>query len=333
MPVATPTIPAGALLYEDNSSSVTFSAGWTQVFDARASAGHYRRSSQVGATATFSFDVEDGSVRWGAIRGPSGGRADVAVDGVFQRTVDLYAPTAGYWYETVFTPLPGHHSLRITVRGDADVAATGADVAVDFFEVLESVAGRGFTLQSQPVTMSWGTGTAQTGFVLARISDSETSVLPPGGAQLPSWATSYTDSTAALGAWFCYSLFAMRGSDAIGSSDVLCLIPNVHSGDAPSDFRVRLDQSNVATLSWGPPSPFVTDITGYVVLTLLSGQRVIPVALNAGTGFNIQDDTGGQPTCYVLVAMSGATPLGNSDALCAAPGFSSLGSAALARSR
>jgi hypothetical protein len=248
----------------------------------------------------------------------------VAIDGVFVATVDLYAPTMEYWYSSLYTPQPGRHTLRVTVRGDAHPSATGAEVTVDFFEVVERVGGRGMTLGSPPATFSWSTGTAQTGYLLARLSQSGSVVLPLSGTPLPRTSTSYVDHGPLSEASYCYMLLAMRGSDSIGHSDLLCLLPNLHTGLVPQGFAARLNESSTATLSWVPPSFPVPELAGYV-LVVLGGPEprtlVFPPSVFTGT-----DDTQGSPRCYILVAISATQAIGNSDAICVVPGLSHLGS-------
>ena len=302
---------------------MSYSAGWTQVLDGASSAGHYRRASQIGATATFTFDLDSGTVRWGAVRGPTGGRADVAIDGVFVATVDLYAPSAEYWFGSLYTPQPGRHTLRVSVRGDAHPAATGAEVTVDFFEVAERVGGRGMTLGSPPASFSWSSGTAQTGYLLARLSQSGAVVLPASGTPLPRTSTSYTDPGPLSESSYCYVLLAMRGTDSIGHSDLLCLLPNLRTGIVPQGFSARLNESSNATLSWLPPTIPVPELAGYV-LVALGGTEPRTKTFAPGV-FTTVDDTQGSPRCYILVAISATQAIGNSDAICVVPGLSQLG--------
>ncbi|HZT06023.1 MAG TPA: S8 family serine peptidase, partial [Chloroflexota bacterium] len=97
--VAAPSPAPGADRFEDNSSAMSYSSSsaWAQVLDGAASAGHYRRSSQVASSAAFTVTGGDGTlVRWGAVRGPTSGNADVSLDGAFVATVDLYAPATTF---------------------------------------------------------------------------------------------------------------------------------------------------------------------------------------------------------------------------------------------
>ena len=316
-PGPSPTVPLGGLRYEDNSSAITYSAGWTQVLDPRASAEHYRRSAQVGATASFAFDSAGGTVRWAALLGPSGGRADVAIDGVFLATIDLYAPNPGSAVVALYATAAGRHTLRVTVRGDANAASAGTDVNVDFFETVEVVGGRNFTLLDQPVHLFWLPGTAQTGYRVARVSSSGTVLLPPGGP-LAASATTYTDSTATGEPWYCYGVVPVRDADGLASSDVLCLVTGVRSTPALAGFTIRLNQTSVATLQW--PAPLLSH-TGYVLIAIGPTTRYLPFARGVTMA---DDDTGGAPICYVLVALEGDVPVANTDGLCAAPGLSSL---------
>lgn len=65
------------------------------------------------------------------------GKADVALDGVRDATIDLYSPTEVYEqvvYSNAGLEL-GNHTLTVTVRGDRNSASTGNLVTTDAFEL------------------------------------------------------------------------------------------------------------------------------------------------------------------------------------------------------
>jgi hypothetical protein len=325
-------VPAGAQRYEDNSSAISYSAGWTQILDQGSSAGHYRRSAQPGATASFAFTGSGGAIGWSALRGPSAGRADVALDGVFVATVDLYAPQVERGFIAGFAVPPDRHTLRITVRGDANPAATGADVTVDYFDVVEVVGGRGFSIQRESngfldrVVATWQSGAAQDGYFVLRVANDVPQVLPAGGQPLPKSATSYLDPVVAPNALSCYLVVPIAASVGtspapIANSDVLCTLGGIRTGLSTDTIAVRLDQSSLARINWTIPSA-LTGLAPEFTLIALGGSE--PEAIPVAGALQFTHETGGVPRCYGVVVNAGGTPIGLSDVVCAVPGLARL---------
>ena len=65
---------------------------------------------------------------------PSGGTADVYLDGKLHRTVDVYpdekARKNGESVWHVFKLKPGKHSVRLSVRGEPYAGSTGSDIGI-----------------------------------------------------------------------------------------------------------------------------------------------------------------------------------------------------------
>jgi len=122
-----------AARYQENSSTVTYPVGtWTRAEWDQALGGHSAYADKAGATARFRFTGS--RVSWVATKAPNRGKADVWVDGVFARTVDLYAAEARP-RSVVFTRswvMSGAHAVTIKVRGTAGRPT----VVVDSFGVL-----------------------------------------------------------------------------------------------------------------------------------------------------------------------------------------------------
>jgi len=185
-----------------------------------------------------------------------------------------------------------------------------------------SIGGRGFALGSGPSgdEMVWTAGAAQTGYVVARIREAGTTILPAAGS-LPAAAASYTDVSAVSGLFSCYLLVPFGTAGVLGNSDALCSIPDSGSGSGgPQGTAIQLNQSTMATLAWTPPG----GQTGYTVYTIpMNGAAVGSFTLAAPLRRTMHD-TGGVPTCYVVAAMAGAGVAGTSDVLCALPGYAAL---------
>lgn len=202
-------------------------------------------------------------------------------------------------------------------------ATTVAHVA---FTPPPTLGGAGFSLTLPPSgvhAFAWTGGNAQSGYRLLRTSSGNTTWLPTSGP-LPPNATSYVDPSATPGEE-CYALVPISGQTVLGISDPLCAIAGVQAGTAPpTAFSVTLNQSAISTLRWTPPG----GQSGYTLYILPVGSTSAPtqIALPA-SATSATNDTGNAVTCYVLVALAGTTSMGNTDALCAIPGVTTMGGA------
>ena len=182
------------------------------------------------------------------------------------------------------------------------------------------IGGRGFAVGGAlgGRELLWTTGTVQSGYAIARIAGGATTILP---SLLPGTATQHTDAAAPAGQLNCYALLPFNGTGLVGNSDLLCSVPNTHSvTGAPANAMVQLNQSSMATIAWSPPG----GQTGFTLLTIpLNGspQGAVPLPAVATRAMH---ETGGVPTCYAVLALTGAAVTGNSDILCAIPGHSDL---------
>ena len=105
--------------YSEQSSLVTYKGSWPRRYhtDYR---GNYARSAAVrGASATFRF--KGSAVAWAGAVGPDRGRANVYIDGVFKKTVDLHATSfraQNILYQVTFSR-SASHTLKVVVLGTA----------------------------------------------------------------------------------------------------------------------------------------------------------------------------------------------------------------------
>jgi hypothetical protein len=103
----------------------------------RGSSDAYRGSSESEASATFTFT--GGKIIWIAHRDKDLGIAQVYLDGMYIRSVDLYSVGAVYQYP-VFESVPlkyGEHTIRIVVTGNRNRSSGGTAVPIDAFDVTE----------------------------------------------------------------------------------------------------------------------------------------------------------------------------------------------------
>jgi hypothetical protein len=164
------------------------------------------------------------------------------------------------------------------------------------------------------VVLNWTGGTAQDGYLIWRLPDG--ALLGP----VPASATTFTDPTPPAGGT-CHTIMPFTGNPptTLGNSDVLCSFSGHRSGAAPLLFTLRANQSETGTLSWAhPPAP---GRTAYLLVTI-GANAPGPVILPAAATTASQPMTG--PTCFVLYTVSGSTPIGNTDPICAMPGLASL---------
>ncbi|TLM99049.1 MAG: SpoIID/LytB domain-containing protein [Actinobacteria bacterium] len=122
--------------YEDSDSRARYGGSWTVFRSANLSGGAYRYAAKAGASATFAF--KGTGFRWVTSTGPTGGRADVYLDGAKKATVSLYA--SSYRYQRPAWTVTGlsadtTHTVVVKVTGTRDRASGGTNVGVDAVEV------------------------------------------------------------------------------------------------------------------------------------------------------------------------------------------------------
>ena len=99
-------------------TSVAFTGTWATRSSSNYLGGHERWTSETGASATFTTTGRTFS--WVAVRGSSRGTAQVFVDGVLAKTVNLSLSSTKYRYVVFSTTLSSaSHSIRIVFTGAA----------------------------------------------------------------------------------------------------------------------------------------------------------------------------------------------------------------------
>jgi hypothetical protein len=128
----------GSTTYDDDTVNVNipglFTYGtWVGRRNQGTRFGAYRVSGSANATASFSFDGKQ--VTWTTARGPAYGKAQMWVDGVLKKTVDLYNASQQWQFPVAVTGLGyGHHTVVIKVLGTKKPLSTGTGVVCDGFE-------------------------------------------------------------------------------------------------------------------------------------------------------------------------------------------------------
>jgi hypothetical protein len=128
---------------EENDGPVVYSGSWLfngtmrNWSDTSLTTGTGTAASSATAGSRADLTFKGTGVTWVGLRGPGVGIADVYLDGVFARQVDLYSETEQV-QAPVFTATglaPGTHTLRIEATGTKNAAAQTARVIVDTFDV------------------------------------------------------------------------------------------------------------------------------------------------------------------------------------------------------
>jgi hypothetical protein len=182
-----------------------------------------------------------------------------------------------------------------------------------------SAGGRGLTLQSDSsgVRLTWQGGQGQSGYAVYRLGASPASIST--SANLPASATSVFDPfVTVMGGPICYLVVA-TGVNPEVRSDLLCVHVNTRSPvGAPQHAAIRLDESDLATLSWA--APVGGGEVAYGVLPLLPDGELVALPPSAKS---VTLPTKG-PTCY-LVLVATAAGVGNADVLCGIPSVATIG--------
>ncbi|MBM3133761.1 MAG: hypothetical protein FJZ89_00390 [Chloroflexi bacterium] len=94
--------------------------------------GEYVRWTFTGTAVSLIHNTQD-----------NGGEADVTVDGLYTKTVDMYSPAQTWQVETVIsnTLSPGAHTITVTVKGTHHFTSSGYYVFVDAFRSGTTTSG------------------------------------------------------------------------------------------------------------------------------------------------------------------------------------------------
>jgi hypothetical protein len=114
---------------QETSANIRWSGAWSSASDSRFSGGAARRTSSGGRVATYTFTGRD--IGWVTARSTVGGRAEVRIDGVLVRTIDVDSTATGFrrMLFTAHLASGGTHRIEIGPKGDGRVT-------VDAFVVL-----------------------------------------------------------------------------------------------------------------------------------------------------------------------------------------------------
>ena len=117
-------------IYQEGGSRFTWKGAWTTATGAEFSGGAARSSVAAGATSRVVF--WGSAVAWVAPRGPDSGLAQVWIDGVLSRTIDLVtsAPMPARVVYAKAWSAPGTHTLVVKVVGTSGRPRVDVDAVV-----------------------------------------------------------------------------------------------------------------------------------------------------------------------------------------------------------
>jgi hypothetical protein len=129
----TATATARLAQAQEDNAAVVSAGGWKRVTQTGASGGYVKKSTNTGATATYSFTGS--GVAFVSTLAAGRGIAAIWLDGVKVTTVDLYAATTQparlVWASGLLTNTA--HTLQVRVTGSKNAASGGVRIDVDAF--------------------------------------------------------------------------------------------------------------------------------------------------------------------------------------------------------
>jgi hypothetical protein len=244
--------PPAVTRYDQTDEHIDYVGTWDTFEKSAAYKTAYSRANTHGTSAVIYFDGT--SLSWVAMKGTSTGKADVYLDDVFKKTIDLAASSAVYQVTVWSTGelLPGQHKVTIS---------RSASAAAGKFITLDAVDVAGTLVYGPP---------AITG--LSPVSGSTA-----GGASVTISGTDFTDASAV----------AFGDADAtsftVDSSTMITAVAPPH-GEGTVSVKVTTPSGSSADTSadnyqYAPVS--VPTITGISPVTGASGNPVVIT----GTGF------------------------------------------------
>ncbi len=134
---STPTTTTTTVVYQQDSSAVTYSGTWYPNSGAFNSGGSATMAMDAGSQAKLTFTGT--AVKWVGFSDPWSGIAQVYVDGTLVTTIDTYAATqaAQATQYSISGLSNGAHTLTIAATGNHNAQSGGSWVWVDAFDVTQ----------------------------------------------------------------------------------------------------------------------------------------------------------------------------------------------------
>jgi hypothetical protein len=116
------------------AGEVKYGGKWGDVKEELYYEGRAKSADEAGAEASFTFKGRD--IYWRAAKGPSGGKAEVYLDGALQGTVDCWASRRNpFQFAFVKQGLSdGEHTIKVVVKGEHGPLSGGSAIEHQLFE-------------------------------------------------------------------------------------------------------------------------------------------------------------------------------------------------------
>jgi subtilisin family serine protease len=132
---------------EENDPQVTYNGTWTTSLNSSHSGGSAKYNNAAGAYAQFTFNGT--GIKVLTYTANSRGKADIFIDGILSKTVDMYSSSTTYKVPIfeVSNLANGSHTIKIVNKGEKSSASSGIFISLDAFEVTVPVTNQKFTIE------------------------------------------------------------------------------------------------------------------------------------------------------------------------------------------
>ena len=253
--------------YSEADGRIAYGGTWNVSSSSALIGGTQAWSASAGASCTVAF--KGSGLKWIGNKAPNYGRANVYVDGSFDRTVDLYASSTAYrralWsiggLSTTTT-----HTVEIRVLASKNTASRGNVVAVDALDVFDGT----LVAAPQPTVRLQETDTR---IAYAGDWDKGTNTALSGGAHL------YTEASGSR----AIIAFVGRGIRWIGSLSPRYGTARVSlDGTAPQSVSLRANETDYQHTLWSKTAlPFALHTVVIELAPPASPSLAGPISLDA----------------------------------------------------
>ena len=130
--------PLSTAHYREGDSRIAYKGRWNVAAATAYLDGAQAWSASVGASCTVAF--KGSGLAWVGTKSPSAGKANVFVDGVYSKTVDLYSASPSY-RRTLWSvgglSTTATHTVTFQLRADTNAASKGHVVSLDRISVFD----------------------------------------------------------------------------------------------------------------------------------------------------------------------------------------------------
>jgi hypothetical protein len=253
---ATVTVTAGVQL--NRSAAVALHGPWTTKASTRSTGGTF---SNLAAPGYAQLAFRGTGIKWTARTNASAGIADVYVDGVKRKSVDLYSALTSYQRVAYLTTglRSTTHTIRIVRTGRKNGASLGRNITLDAFDVLDSLAPSAptaptVTAQSTGARIGWRASPQAdvAGYRIYRGNASGTLALI-GTTTAP--VTTFLDIGLGAATTYTYRILA---ADSSGNASAMSAPVAVATPAAQKSSQLRFANCPIPTVTVGNRTQLVT---------------------------------------------------------------------------